>query len=158
MEQKKHRFVGFATILSTILMVAACNLDMVYSHYKHVQTNGWERNDTLTFDIPPVALGGHYQENVGLRITGDYPFMGLTLVIDQTATKSKRTFRDTLNCRLIDQNGNAKGRGVSHYQYEFHLNTLPLQADDSLHITIRHDMKREILPGIADIGITLTRQ
>jgi gliding motility-associated lipoprotein GldH len=144
--------------LSTILLVAACNLNMVYSHYEHVPTKGWERNDTISFDVSPLEISGNYQEKVGLRITGEYPFMGLTLIVDQTAVKSGKNYRDTLNCKLIDHNGNVKGQGVSHYQYEFKLATIPLEAEDSLHITIRHDMKREMLPGITDIGVTLIRQ
>ena len=43
------------------------------------------------------------------------------------------------------------------YQYIFPLKTLPLEKDDSLFIEIRHDMKREILPGITDVGIKLSR-
>jgi hypothetical protein len=32
-----------------------------------------------------------------------------------------------------------------------------LNKGDSLEIKIRHDMKREILPGISDIGIMLNK-
>ena len=85
-------------------------------------------------------------------------FTKTPLIVDQTAVKSGKNYRDTLNCKLIDHNGNVKGQGVSHYQYEFKLATIPLEAEDSLHITIRHDMKREMLPGITDIGVTLIRQ
>jgi gliding motility-associated lipoprotein GldH len=65
--------------------------------------------------------------------------------------------RDTLNCSLIERDGRVKGKGVSFYQYNFHLNDLDLRAGDSLSINIRHNMKREILPGIADVGIKLIK-
>ena len=51
-----------------------------------------------------------------------------------------------------------KGHGISTYQYNFHLTTLTLNEGDSLHIAVRHNMKREILPGISDIGIRLSQQ
>ena len=65
---------------------------------------------------------------------------------------------DTLSCRLIDKNGMVKGRGLSYYQYNFHLTTLQLNAGDTLNVRVRHHMKREILPGIANVGIRLSKQ
>ena len=64
---------------------------------------------------------------------------------------------DTLNCRLIDKNGTVKGRGLSYYQYNLHLTTLRLNAGDTLNIRVRHFMKRENLPGIANIGVRLSK-
>ena len=138
------------------MLTTACQRRTVYNHYEHTPLAGWEKNDTLNFYVPPVGQDGLYREEVGLRISGDYPFMGLNLVIEQTIAHHTR--RDTLVCAVIDDHGNATGRGVSQYQYRFPLTTLHLNRGDALHVTIRHDMKREILPGIADIGLRLTRE
>lgn len=62
---------------------------------------------------------------------------------------------DTLNCLLFDTKGTVKGQGISYYQYHFRVSELDLHEGDSIHVTIRHDMKREIMPGIADVGISL---
>ena len=97
-------------------------------------------------------------EEIGLRINSAYPFMSLNLIVEQTVYPSHETHCDTLRCSLIDKQGNAKGRGISHYQYLFHLTTLKLNKGERLYVAIRHDMKREILPGISDIGIRLTRK
>jgi hypothetical protein len=35
---------------------------------------------------------------------------------------------------------------------------LQLQEGDSLHVVVRHNMKREILPGIFDVGIKLLKE
>ena len=137
-------------------LAVACQQSTVYNHYEHTPLAGWERNDTLIFHVGPIRYDDHYREEIGLRISGDYPFMGLNLVVEQRVIPSGDTRRDTLCCNLIDLQGNAKGRGISHYQYLFHLTTLPLHKDDQLYIAIRHDMKREILPGIADVGIKLS--
>ena len=42
---------------------------------------------------------------------------------------------------------------MSYYQYDFPLSTLRLKEGDSLALVVRHAMKREILPGISDVGI-----
>ena len=96
-------------------------------------------------------------EEVGLRINESYPFRSLCLIVEQTKWPAGTHRSDTLNCTLIDPDGTVMGQGISHYQYNFHLTDQQLQAGDSLHISIRHNMKREILPGIADIGVMLFR-
>lgn len=141
-----------------VILMGSCHRKTVYDHYVHTPISGWERNDTLFLDVSPIASSGNYAETLGLRINGTYPFMGLTLIIEQTSFPQYITRKDTLNCQLIDENGTVKGQGVSYYQYTFPLTDLQLHEGDSLHIAIRHDMKREILPGIADIGIQLSRK
>lgn len=153
-----RKVIRYAMALFCLLTVAACSLDTVYSHYRSIASSGLDRCDTLLFDIPPLSEGGNYQEVVGLRITDDYPYTNLVLIVDQTAVKSGRTFRNTLECQFLNQGDPFQGGGVSHRQYTFPLTTLPLVAGDSLHITVRHGMKREVLPGITDVGMTLTRQ
>ena len=151
---------------AVLLTLTACNKQTVYYHYEHTPVSGWEKNDTLTFLTAPIAVEGHYAEDVGLRISGDYPFIALNLIVEQTVLKTPTSklktqtsnLVDTLTCNLIDEMGNAKGNGISHYQYTFPLTTLSLAQGDRLRITIRHDMKREILPGITDIGIRLTKE
>ena len=144
-------------VLTVALILVSCDRKTIYSHYEHTQLSGWEKNDTLIFNISPVDEGGIYHEEVGLRINDLYPFMSLNLVIDHLNLTQGTVKRDTLNCSLIERDGRVKGKGVSFYQYNFHLNDLDLRAGDSLSINIRHNMKREILPGIADVGIKLIK-
>ena len=61
------------------LVTASCNRKTIYSHYEHTPLDGWEKNDTLVFSVPPVKHDGVYREMIGLRTSSAYPFMGLTL-------------------------------------------------------------------------------
>ena len=131
-----------STVMGYCLMVivlTSCDFNTVYDKYDHTHA-------------------GIYREELGLRINDAYPFMRLHLIVEQRLIPGERTRLDTLNCYLIDEDGNIRGQGVSYYQYTFPITQMQLQEGDSLHISIRHDMKREILPGIADIGIKLTRR
>ena len=88
--------------------------------------------------------------------------MGLTLIVEQNIYHNNKHVRsacktDTVNCQLIDKNGVSKGQGISYYQYNFPINVYRLNQGDSIHITVRHDMKREILPGVSDIGVKITK-
>lgn len=142
-------------MITVATAVLSCNRKTIYDHYEPTPISGWEKNDTLIFDISPVEADGNYKQEIGLRINGVYPFTKLCLIIDQTILPANMTLSDTLYCRLFSDDGTVKGRGVSWYQYKFHLTDVRLTRGDSLHIRIRHNMRREILPGISDVGIRM---
>ena len=129
------------------MLFHSCSDTLVYDKYEHTPIAGWEKNDILSFDIPPLKTSGTYEQQLGLRVTGVYPFMGLTLIVNQS----------TIQCDLIDKSGATKGQGISYYQYNFPINAYRFASGDSIHITVKHNMKREILPGISDIGIKMSR-
>lgn len=143
-------------LLCTLLV--GCDNRTVYNHYEHTPVTGWERNDTLKFEVEAVEADGTYSEEIGLRINNSYPFMGLTLIVEQTRLPGGKERTDTLSCQLIRENGIAIGKGMSHYQYLFPLKPLHLHEGDRLRIAIHHIMKREILPGISDVGIQIARK
>lgn len=162
MKRPFYNFLIIGTILS-ISLLSSCKDTLVYDQYSHTPIAGWEKNDTLSFEVPPLATSGYYQEQLGLRITGAYPFMGLTLIVEQTIypNKDKKWEKiekvDTIQCNLTNKDGITKGQGISYYQYNFPINVYRFSERDSIHVTVRHDMKREILPGISDIGMKLSR-
>ena len=136
----------------------SCNRKTVYDQYGHTPIAGWEKSDTLQFSVKPMEAAGTYAEELGLRINGAYPFKGLTLIIEQHIYPAETVVRDTLNCALTDDNGNATGKGISYYQYNIPMKDLQLKQGDSLQVFIRHNMKREILPGISDVGLKMVRK
>ena len=134
-----------AFLMAGVLCVA-CTGNKVYDHYNHTPIAGWEKIDTLKFEVPPLAKQGLYATSMGLRI------------VEQTVLPANKTVIDTINCPLMGKDGQVRGKGVSYYQYHFPVSLMQLNENDSLHITVRHDMKREILPGVSDIGIELERR
>ena len=60
---------------------------------------------------------------------------------------------DTITCSLFDADGSIKGKGVSLFQYNSHIKDLSIEKGDSIEVRVRHNMKREILHGITDIGV-----
>lgn len=144
-----------ALVAIVALLLTACTGGKVYDHFCHTPAGGWEKNDTLAFDVNRLTEGGSYQAQVGLRIDSRFPFKALTLIVSQHVIPSGQTFVDTLRCDLISEKGKSLGHGVGNYQYVFPLRQLPLSSGDSLHVVIRHDMMREIMPGITDVGYQL---
>lgn len=143
--------------LFLFLVVVSCTGNSVYDHYVHTSMSGWDRGELLSYDVPRMKQSGKYVTSLGLRITEAYPFQSLTLIVEQTVFPEKKTTRDTLNCRIYDSKGMIKGKGISSFQYHFLVSEKDLRQGDSLHITVRHGMRREIISGVTDVGIQLSR-
>ena len=154
----KHWLTALLTAFTIVTGLSACDESLAYSHYEHTQLAGWEKSDTLYFNTPRMRQKGRYRMELGLRTTGDYPFTSLTLSIEQRVFPAKSIKNYRIKCKLMEENGVTRGQGVSVYQFAFPVADVDLNEGDSVQIRIRHDMKREILPGIADVGIKLSRK
>lgn len=146
------------TLVMFAMLFVACDHRTVYDRYQSTALAGCEKNDTLSFTIPPLKDAATYSALLGVRTTDAYPFTAITLIVEQEIMPAHRLVTDTLCCNLTDEQGNMLGEGISYRQYQFDICKLQLQEGDSLHIVVRHDMKREILPGVADVGIQLKKE
>ena len=188
----RHRIAFFTLLLLTAGVCAGCMDGTVYHHYEPIPVAGWEKTDTIMFGVPPIDEDGLYNIRLGLRTTGQYPFMSITLIAEMqtiavadtmnekpvadslsqkpladslniepvasTLSRERPIIRYNLPCRLMNKSGHTQGQGINYYQYEFIVADVPLNAGDSLRIGIRHDMKREILPGLSDLGIIIRKK
>lgn len=139
------------------MVMTACNHNTLYSSYLSVDNDGWTRQDTLVFTTDPMEHAGNYIEEVGLRINSTFPFTALTLIVEQQASPSDLSRIDTLYVILTDKEGTVQGDGISLYQYSQPLPPMKLLKGDTLTVAIRHDMLRQQLKGITDIGFTLRK-
>lgn len=145
-------------VLVAVCASISCDNSTVYNSYRHTAPDGWERSDTLTFDVSPVSQSGDYMEMLGVRLNGQYPFMQLCLVVEQTVLPTRMVRTDTVICNVTTQNGTPRGHGVNFYQHLIPIGGIRLAEGDSLHVSVRHHMRRELLNGISDIGIKLVKQ
>ena len=137
--------------------MAACNRNTLYTHYQPVDINCWHRSDTVCFDAGPMPRDGMYDETLGLRINGNFPFVQLTLIVNQQARPSGLSRTDTIQAVVTDEDGNILGEGINLFVYNFQLPSVKLLEGDTLHVCVHHDMLRDPLPGITDLGFTLTQ-
>ena len=151
-------------IIGTLLLTVAWSMtscsrqQTVYANYAPIDDTTWEKTDTITFDVPPVKAAGTYQEKLGLRLADDFPFLALSMDIEIQVQPKGILHSSQHKFSVIDLGGNPKGKGLSLQQYTFDLGDLELEEGDSLHISMAHNMKREILPGIVDLGIILIKK
>ena len=155
---RRRRSCGLSFVLAALLAVAGCTGDTVFSHYRSVDEGGWLRADTLVFPVQPIAATGSYDCLVGLRTTSRYPYTDLTVVVVCQNVTSGKQRADTVCVSLADDKGRTQGTGVALVDHHALLTTYSLAAGDSLRLILRHDMKLDPLPGIADAGLTLIRR
>lgn len=73
--------------------------------------------------------------------------------------KREKTYNDTINCEIINDKGILVGqKGISNTEIRQAITAFRLNRNDSMHVTIRHIMSRESLPGISDVGIRLLKK
>lgn len=141
----------------SVTLFAACESGMVYDEYQQADVEGWEKNDQLVYDIHSLKESGTYSLALGLRLTTKYPFSNLHMIVEQTQMPANQTTVDTVTCYVVDKRGFTLGQGVSLFQYELPVRQKFYLHGDSLHVVVKHNMKREILPGISDVGIILKK-
>ena len=140
-----------------VMGFTSCDTNTPYYHYAHTPIDGWEKNDTLRYEVQPLKKGGEHQITVALRLNGAYPFRKLYLIMQQDIFPRLQSKTDTICFDVTSKEGRFTGNGISYYQYTVPVCREHYMDKDSIHITIRHAMKRDILPGISDIGVKLER-
>lgn len=147
---------GLILIMLTIaLTLVGCNRKTVFSHYEHVELDGWEQADTLFFKIAGIPAGT-YEEELGIRNSVEYPYMQLTVVAyQQSVSGMQRT--DTLEVDMANRAGKLTGTGISRYYHALPLGQVTLSDSDTLYVRVHHYMINNDLPGISDIGVTLKK-
>ena len=159
-EVKSNSRILLVAVVAVVVAIvfAACDNRKVYDSYGHTTVTGWEKNDKLDFMVPPLSETGDYLLTLAIRLSDAYPFRNLHMVVRQTVYPSQQVITDTVSCVVVDRQGSMVGPGVMYYQYTMPLRRHKYNAGDSLHISVSHNMKREILPGIADVGVILRRK
>ena len=143
-------------VLLALIVLCGCQQQIAYHEFRHIYDPGWDKSDTIHFDTRSLSAGGSYRLDAELRTDKNYPFQKLTIEIEQTVYPSKEKYHDVIDCDLISEEGVIEGDGISYFQYQFHVRDLSLHQGDSVHICLTHNMKREIMPGITDVGIRLS--
>lgn len=154
--KKRKNSILIYLMAAVALAMASCNRLPIYSHYESVAEEGWSRTDTLHFRIG-VKEAGTYQVQLGLRANSSFPYTQVMLVAHSQAMKSHAEQTDSLMLNITDTEGHVLGSGISFYQYDQQLATVSMQKKDSLFVSVRHGMSRMLLPGIVDVGITVSK-
>lgn len=152
------RLISTFVVASGILLsLAGCNERVVFHSFRHIPGQGWNNRDTLVFDIDTVRTDATYNFELELRSTHTYPYTDIMMAVERDFSPPGVVSRDTVTCRLTHPDIQRTGKGIYVYQYEVSVPPMALHRGQTGRIRVSHLMMREILPGIRDVGMLVSR-
>ncbi len=164
----------WVTIFMLALLVS-CNNETVYHKFVNIEEGEWTKQNKFTFEAGSFDRDMTVEESVELRLWArDYPYGNISILVEQTLFPAKTKTVDTLTYVFSRRQGDKETRrqgdketgrqgdretrspdGPAFFQVSMPLKTLSLHKGDSLSVTLRHNMKRIVLPGVVDVGVKL---
>jgi len=153
------RNLGLALWMLLALLLQGCRPDDTTRCFVSCTPSpeGWEAGEALVFPVDTLREAGQYVLHVGVRTSAAeaYPYCNLALRLEEDFGRTRRT--RLLRLCLTDEHGDVSGHGVSRFRYEFPADTLRLAEGTAGTVTIVHDMRRQLLPGLTDVSVRLER-
>ena len=150
--------VRWFAIIITICVAIGCNDKTMYYSYTPTPSTGWEKNDTLQFNIPVNDSLVLLYLNTEVRSSNTYPYRDLWLEVRHNLKGSDTWQVDTLQFVLADEEGKRTDQSWScFYQKSKHLNPIFVKDTGTYVVKINHAMYDNNIKGIHDIGILISK-
>lgn len=143
-----------------LLLFTACQENIIYHSYQPIHSEGWYRNDTLTYTFKsPMVYENLHEWQIGIRHLDSYPYQDLWIGIIPFTKDSLTQYKtDSIHLYLADSNGNWEGTGIGELRQFTQKNLFqPVQGknDTIIGFKIIHLMQDNPLPKIYDIGLRI---
>ena len=139
------------------LSLTACTGGTVFHRYKPLPAEGWDRRDTVRFDLPKAETDIDGTLFIGLRTAANISYQDVVLAVEQHFETPSSYRCDTVRYPLADAEGFALSPGVNHHQYETQHLPIHLQKGQNGSVRIHHLMRHETLPDITEVGIRIDK-
>jgi len=138
--------------------VAGCGPENLYVDNFPVQKGIWPQDQFFRFEIPVQDTIGTYDIYLQVRNDGRYGYSNLWLFI-RTNSPTGATIRDTIECRLANDEGRWLGRGSGgRYSMEIpYRYRVRFPYPGTYSIEIQHGMRASELVYITDVGIRVQK-
>lgn len=144
--------------IALLLILPACSQNEIFSEFRSFPKAEWDKQEAIRFEVPIHDTESTYDVLIELRNNNHYPFRNIWLFIDyKTPGGSMRS--DTLCTDLADVYGKWYGNGLSLYAYSFPYQVQVQYPDTGTYVyTIRQGMRENVLKGISDIGLRISKE
>lgn len=145
------------TAMALICAVAACDKNMVYYSYQHVDSE-WKVSDTLFFSVSLRDSLQPMTTEAEVRFDEAYQFNELTLTATHNLMDSTRFVTDTIRIAMTDDTGTRKGSSWSYmYQSGSRLKVVRNSHPGNFTIKIAPLANDTVVKGLRDVGIRMSR-
>lgn len=149
-------------LLAAFLLVG-CSDQVVFQASTSMPSWGWDRSDTLVYELDITDTVNTHDLFIDIRHTGDYPFSDMYLFVDLKGP-GDRHLRDTVECLLADPTGRWYGKGTGFIFAQRTIDAKVLYklgnrfpASGRYTIRLEQAMRTEVLPGVLDVGVSVER-
>jgi gliding motility-associated lipoprotein GldH len=149
-----RRIIG---LLFSVILLTACDSEMVYDHYISPDTGMWKWNDVAVFEMDisdTTSLNNIYLQ---VRHSTDYPMSNLYMFVNVKGPGGL-FHRDTVNMILAGPDGNWNGRGSGGLR-ELRLlyrSQIRFGVSGAYSFSIEQAMRKAALP-VTDVGLRIER-
>jgi len=131
----------------------------VYSVSKKITNSTWNISDTLDFDFSQESKKiNNYNLILFGKINQEYQYANLHLFVD-VYLENQKIIRDTLNCILYDNFGNAQQKiiGNTLFLKLKYVDKFEFQFDKKYEFKITHGMRDLNLNGVESLGLKVNK-
>lgn len=142
----------------SLLFLASCNSNVVFTDSQKMSGETWKLMDIPTFKVPVTDTINSNNVIFTIRNGSAYPFRNIFLFVSTTSPDGKK-LTDTLQYNLADEKGKWVGKGFG----DVHEVNLPYKSNvyfprkGLYEFKIQHGMRVENLKGIYDIGLRIEK-
>jgi gliding motility-associated lipoprotein GldH len=142
----------------SVLMAGSCKNRNLYLHNVPIAREGWPEEKIMRFDVPVTDTTGAYTIFLQVRNDGRYESSNLWLFIT-THSPTGAMIRDTVECRLADEQGRWLGKGSGgRYSLEIPFRyRVRFPNAGTYVIEVEHGMRADVLQYITDLGIRIEK-
>lgn len=152
-------------LIILLIFLNSCSNNTVFSEYKAVENNQWQKDSVLSFDVDIKETLDQYAIYLNLRNDKDYEFNNIFLIVDIDYPNNTKT-TDTLEYKMTDDKGVFLGTGFTDIKE----NKLELKeriifpVKGVYKFKVQQAMRKngqengiEFLNGINDVGIQIEK-
>lgn len=143
-------------MLTTILLLSACDSNRVYDNSTAIAEIGWEQHDIKRYDVQINQTDSRYNMYINIRNNTDYQYSNIYLFVN-TIFPDGGTIRDTVECLVADIDGRWLGRGNRKLRDNQYMIRSGFRFPDTgtYHFELQQAMREQTLQGITDVGIRI---
>ncbi len=108
---RKNKIAAGLLCLALMLVLPACNKNVVYSKYQTFKNNEWYAKDKAVFDLDMSDTQSLHNIYLMVRHADGYPFSNLFLFVT-TKYPDGKVLKDTMEIVLANQKGEWQGSGA----------------------------------------------
>ncbi|MBR5253545.1 MAG: gliding motility lipoprotein GldH [Bacteroidales bacterium] len=147
-------------VLSLLVLLSACNHNVVYDENKEVNQDLWKTTDKLYYEIEINDTIKEYKLAINIRNTINYPYSNIYFYLKTILPDGKVTKQDTVECYLAYPDGTWKGKGNSEIKDNrfWIAKNMKFNQKGKYIFELRQATIDSTLKGITDVGLHLEYQ